>query len=150
MDAKQQACAHSSLSLACYFPPFIKALCVPGRTVKNLSILSLMLAIVLVLLADFGFEQNRAESIVTRIIIGLNPLEAPESSPPSMKPTPFYQIEKNANYILNITSLIFVLITIWLEGRALKNRGRNKKSAGIIAISVAVCWFNLMLITWNT
>ena len=26
MDAKQQACAHSSLSLACYFPPFIKAL----------------------------------------------------------------------------------------------------------------------------
>jgi hypothetical protein len=27
MDAKQQACAHSSLSLACYFSPFIKALC---------------------------------------------------------------------------------------------------------------------------
>ena len=26
MDAKQQACAHSSLSLACYFSPFIKAL----------------------------------------------------------------------------------------------------------------------------
>jgi len=26
MDEKQQACAHSSLSLACYFPPFIKAL----------------------------------------------------------------------------------------------------------------------------
>ena len=26
MDAKQQAYAHSSLSLACYFPPFIKAL----------------------------------------------------------------------------------------------------------------------------
>ena len=26
MDVKQQACAHSSLSLACYFSPFIKAL----------------------------------------------------------------------------------------------------------------------------
>ncbi|ATD01220.1 hypothetical protein PSPO_b1356 [Pseudoalteromonas spongiae UST010723-006] len=26
MDAKQQACAHSSLSLACYFSTFIKAL----------------------------------------------------------------------------------------------------------------------------
>tara|TARA_Y100000034_G_scaffold222_1_gene325 strand:+ start:203 stop:793 length:591 start_codon:yes stop_codon:yes gene_type:complete len=35
VDAKQQAYAHSSLSLACYFPPFIKAL---GSLMKILRI----------------------------------------------------------------------------------------------------------------
>ena len=34
MDAKQQACAHSSLILAYYFSPIIKALCV----IKNMKI----------------------------------------------------------------------------------------------------------------
>ena len=33
MDAKQQACAHFSLSLVCYFPPFLKALCVTSMKV---------------------------------------------------------------------------------------------------------------------
>ena len=51
MDVKKQACAHSSLSLACYFPPFIKAIH-HGRLMRKILALTLFLLMSFSAIAD--------------------------------------------------------------------------------------------------
>ena len=66
MDVKQQACAHSSLSLACYFPPFIKALCfIVNRHFKKVLIGIPLLGILL----DFIIGEGLIDCFITSITL---------------------------------------------------------------------------------
>lgn len=116
---------------------------------KHFSIAAITTSLVFVLLAKYGFENTVSESLVTKVVTTLNFAKPPEQTAPSFSPTPFYQIEQNATYLLVLASMLCVIFSVAIELRRCLKHGKNRFSAGILAVSVSIIYFNLNIISWN-
>ncbi len=110
---------------------------------KYLSLAAIVAGLIFALLAKYGFENAVSENLVTKAVTTLNFAEPPKQTIPSFSPTPFYQNEKNATYLLTLASILAVLFSVTIELRRYFKHGKNKFSAGMLAVSVSIIFFNL-------
>jgi hypothetical protein len=119
-------------------------------SMKYLSIVLITLALSFTLLANSGFENaDSAQLIASAISLFLAPFHT-ASTGAIAEATPFYLVDKNSTYILIAFGVFLCIVASALEINKVLKFGKNQKSAGIIALSVCLLYFNASIFAWNT
>ncbi len=117
---------------------------------KYLSVVLIILAVLVTLLTNSGFENaDSAELIASILSLFLAPFHTATSGA-TAEPTPFYLIDKNSTYILIGTGVTLCLVASILEVVKVIKSGKNQQSACVIAMSVCLLYFNASIFAWNT
>ena len=116
---------------------------------KYLSVVLIILAVLVTLLAKSGFENSySAQLIASSMSMFFAPFYTTTSGA-VVEPTPFYLIEKNSTFILIGISVTLCLVATTFEIVKVIKSGKNQQSACVIAMSVCLLYSNASILAWN-